>query len=101
MKKKNDGTVLLTATNELFLPSRLVYIVKDAARFKEWLSSFACFDWVEKESRWMWLYEAEARILNFPVEYDQLPPESVPVVIASCRMAPNGRFHVYLRATLR
>ncbi len=99
--KKTEGTLLLTVANELYLPSRLVYIVKDEAKFKERLSTLKCFDWVEHERRWTWLYEEEACLLDFPVEYKSLPPEAQPVVLASCRMAPNGRFHVYLRATIR
>jgi hypothetical protein len=100
MMNDPNRQVVMTTTNELFLPSRIIYRVIDRARVLAIFRGLRCMV-LEPSGRWTWNYEFEAKKMDFPPEYDQVPREHQPLVLASCYwVAPDG-LHVYVRSTLR
>jgi hypothetical protein len=92
---------LMTVTDEVFLPTRLVYEVYDVSRLREWLEKTSCIAWDAKRQRWTWIHCDAALKLNFPSAYDTVPEEQRPVVLASCYLVDDQTFHVYTRCGLR
>ena len=102
MKKTTPKRLpLMTVTDEVFLPTRLVYEVYDASRLREWLEMTSCMAWDARQSRWTWNHCDAALKLNFPPAYDTVPEEQRPVVLASCYLVDDQTFHVYARCGLR
>jgi hypothetical protein len=102
MKKKAPKRMpLATITNELFLPTRLVYEVYDARRLNSWLVNTSCMAWDERLERWVWLHCDAALDLDFAPAYDKVPKKSRPVVLATCYLVDDQTFHVYTRCGLR
>lgn len=102
MKKSTPKRLpLMTVTDEVFLPTRLVYEVYDAKRLREWLEQTSCMAWDAKRQRWTWIHCDAALKLNFPPAYDTVPEEQRPVVLASCYLVDDQTFHVYTRCGLR
>ncbi len=88
---------LMTLTDEVFLPTRLVYEVYDAKRLRSWLVKTSCMAWDARLRRWTWIHCDAALKLNFPPAYDTVPEEQRPVVLASCYLVDDQTFHVYTR----
>jgi len=101
MKNPKQRMAVMTATDELYLPTRLVYEVYDEKRLRAWLENTACVQWHPVKQGWTWVYEGAARKLGFPQVYDQVPAERQPVVLASCYLVNPQTFHVYTRCVLR
>src|SRR5438128_8733062 len=77
--QRSDGRrLMMTLTDELFLPTRIVYCVKDR---EELVSRFHN---LRLRTRWVWQYEFEATRIGFPVNYRRIPRERQPLVLASC-----------------
>ena len=91
----------MTTTNELYLPTRLVYEVYDVKQLQAWLQKTSGMAWDPEARRWAWDYDDDARKLKFPAVYDQLPVERQPVVLASCYLVDDHTFHVYTRCGFR
>lgn len=102
MKKTTPKRLpLMTVTDEVFLPTRLVYEVFDARLLRSWLVKTSCMAWDARQSRWTWNHCDAALKLNFPPSYDDVPEEQRPVVLASCYLVDDQAFHVYTRCGLR
>ena len=91
----------MTLTNELYLPTRLIYEVYDAKQLRAWLAKTSCISWDPGQRRWTWNYDGAARKLEFPPAYAQVPAERQPVVLASCYLVDDHTFHVYTRCGFR
>ncbi len=92
--------IVMTTTNELFLPARIIYRVADRARVLATFRGLRCMT-LEPSGRWTWNYEFEAKEMGFPPAYEEVPPERQPVVLAACYWVGSDGLHVYLRSTLR
>lgn len=92
--------LVMTTTNELFLPTRIVYRVVDRARVLGTFRGLRCMT-LEPSGRWTWNYEFEAKEMGFPPAYEEVPPERQPVVLAACYWVGADGLHVYVRSTLR
>ena len=102
MKKTTPKRIpLMTVTDEMFLPTRLVYEVYDASWLRSWLVTTSCMAWDARLRRWTWIHCDAALKLNFPPAYDTVPEEQRPVVLASCYLVDDQTFHVYTRCGLR
>ncbi|MHB9008261.1 MAG: hypothetical protein ACYDC1_15160 [Limisphaerales bacterium] len=101
MKRRDERIVVMTTTNELFLPTRLIYEVYDAGKLRARLDRLSCMSWDPAKRRWTWDYEGAARKMRFPPAYDQVPEERQPVVLASCYLVNDQTFHVYTRCGFR
>jgi len=95
------SAILKTTTDELFLPSRMVYRVFDHDQLVKRLSKLRCMPFDPSTNRWTWNYEAEAKKCGFPAAYENIPPERRPLLLASCYLIAPDTLHVYLRSTLR
>ena len=101
MKKPDQSMLVMTTTNELLLPSRIIYRVHDAQRLMTIFRKLRCMIWEPPKRRWTWNYEHEAKALGFPAAYEAVPPERQPLVLASCYLIDPHTLHVYVRSTLR
>jgi hypothetical protein len=103
MKSSHDATAatVMTLTDELYLPTRLVYEVYDAKRLRAWLSKTSCVSWNPVKLGWTWNYEGAARSLGFPPAYAKVPKAQQPVVLATAFLRDDHTFHVYTRSGFR
>jgi hypothetical protein len=80
----NEQKILQTTlTGEPVQPIRLYYEVRDKEPLIRCLHRLRCMDFDPKEERWVWLYEHEARTLEFRTPYASIPRQNRPVVIGS------------------
>lgn len=99
---KRDGwRLFMTTTNELFLPSRITYRVLNPLELVLKFQSLRSMIFEPHRNRWAWNYEFEARTLGFPDDYDRIPPERQPVVLAFCYLTAKDTLQVFVRSTLR
>jgi hypothetical protein len=103
MKSSHDASTatVMTLTEELYLPTRLVYEVYDVKRLRTWLRKTSCIQWNPVKLGWTWNYEGAARSLGFPPAYSNIPKAQQPVVLATGYLVDDHTFHVYTRCCLR
>jgi hypothetical protein len=100
--QRSDGRrLMMTLTDELFLPTRIVYLVKDREELLSRFHNLRCMMFDPFRTRWVWQYEFEATRIGLPVNYRRIPRERQPLVLPSCYLLDRGAMHVYLRSTLR
>ena len=100
--QRSDGRrLMMTLTDELFLPTRIVYRVKDREELLSKFQNLRCMMYDPFRVRWMWQHEFEATRIGFPVKYRLIPRERQPLVLASCYLLDRGAMHVYVRSALR
>lgn len=91
----------MTTTDELYLPTRLVYEVYDVKKLRAWHQKTSCMDWHPIKKGWTWNYIGAARKMGFPPAYDRVPKKYQPIVLASCYLVDDHTFHVYMRSVFR
>lgn len=101
MSKNNEASIIMTTTNELFLPTRLIYRVFKDKELAAVFRHLRCFQLDPTKNRYTWNFEHEAMKCKFPACYKKLPKQQQPVVLASCYMLGPDKLHVYLRSTFR
>ncbi len=101
MPENKKRVVVFTLTDELFLPSRLVYRVSNRPLLERKLAALASFEWEPFKNRWGWLYEHEAKGLGWPAAYERVPAERQPILLAACHLIGQDRLEVYLRSCER
>ncbi len=101
MKSPLKPIPVMTLTDELYLPTRLVYEVYDVKQLRAWLQKTACMDWNPVKRGWTWNYDGAVRKLEFPPSYAQVPKERQPVVLATGYLVNDHTFHVYTRCGFR
>ncbi len=102
MSDTEKQIVMMTTTNEVFLPTRLVYEVSYQEKtLREFLEKQSCIGWDPEKHRWTWGYEGAALKLKFSKEYSATPKKYQPIVLASCYLSDPKTFHVYTRCGLR
>src|SRR5881396_3488469 len=100
--QRSDGRrLMMTLTDELFLPTRIVYCVKDREELVSRFHNLRCMMFDTFRTRWAWQYEFEATPIGFPVNYRRIPRERQPLVLASCYLLGRSAMHVYMRSALR
>jgi hypothetical protein len=92
---------VMTLTDELFLPTRLVYEVYDAKRLRAWLRKTSCVQWNPVKQGWTWNYEGAVRSSGFPPAYAKVPKKHQPVILATGYLPDERTFHVYTRCGFR
>ena len=91
----------MTLTDELFMPTRLVYEVHDANQMRSWLDENTCFHWNTVKRAWTWNYDGTALKMDFPVSYAKVPKAQQPLVLATGYFVDEYSFHVYTRCGFR
>jgi hypothetical protein len=93
-----EKTLLATVTDEHFQPVRLHYQVLDQAGLLRAFRKLRCIDHDPGRGRWVWLYEYEAKKLQFRKSYAQLPKQLHPIVIGSFFLRDKDRLLLDLRS---
>jgi len=101
MRSSPKRVTVMTTTDELYLPTRLVYEVYDVKQLRAWLQKTSCMAWNPAKRCWTWDYDGAARKMEFPPAYDQVPKKCQPIVLASCYLVDDHTFHVYTRCGFR
>ena len=101
MSDTEKQIVMMTTTNEVFLPTRLVYEVYQERPLREFLGKQSCIGWDPEKHRWTWEYEGAALKLKFSKEYSVKAEKNQPVVLASCYLTDPKTLHAYTRCGLR
>jgi len=91
----------MTTTNELYLPTRLVYKVKNAAKLRRILDEHPAMVLDPSDKRWVWIYVPQLHRSEFPEIYAEADIEHDGIVIGSCRMPRKDTFYVFLRGHFR
>ena len=101
MENSSTQITLMTITDELFLPTRLVYEVYDANQLRAWLKKTTCVEWHPVKLGWTWNYDGAAIHMGFPLSYAKVPKAYQPLVLATGYLVDKHSFHVYTRCGLR
>ena len=101
MKTAPPRVLLKTSTDELFLPSRIVYHVWDEKELVTRLRQLRCMAFDRPGRRWTWNFEHEAKAMGFPAIYESGPAARQGVVLASGYLVDASTFHVYVRCVER
>ncbi len=101
MKTAPQRVLLKTSTDELFLPSRIVYRVWDEKQLVTGLRRLQCMAFDRQRGCWTWNFEHEAKAMGFPAIYESGPAARQGVVMASGYLVDASTFHVYVRCTER
>ena len=78
-----NNPLLCTMTDEVFQPVRLYYIVHNKSGVQVGFKKLRCMDYDPRGQRWTWLYDGEAKKLNFKVPYSEIPIEKRPIILGS------------------
>src|SRR6266852_2904033 len=96
-----DQVILATVTGEYFQPVRLHYRVFDHKGLLLAFNKLRCLVHVPTQQRWVWLYDHEAKHLEFKRSYAQISEHLHPVVIGSFFLRTNDRLLLDLRCCER
>lgn len=93
--------LLANMTGELCQPMRIYYQVPDRLRFERKLRSLKCMQSDPAKGRWVWLFHAEARRLEFERGYLDIPKRRRPIVLGRFRFASAAEAYLELRSPER
>lgn len=93
--------LLVTLTREPFQPVRLSYTIPNKAFVTARLRPLQCVVEAPREQCWQWLFEAEAKALEFGGGYDQVPPGARPIVLGRLRFPKRGGMVLQTNSVLR
>lgn len=96
-----EKSILATVTGEYFQPVRLHYRVSDQHGLLAAFKKLRCVDHDPSGGRWVWLYDFEARHLQFQRSYAEIPKDLRPIVIGSFFLRSAGELHLDLRSPER
>jgi hypothetical protein len=78
--EKEIGT---TVTGEIFQPVRLHYQVFNYHKIEKDFNRLRCIEFDTSRNRWVWLYNEEAKSINFENKFSSIPEEIRPIIIGS------------------
>ena len=90
--------LLATMTGELFQPARLYYAIPGRTIVTERLRCLECMVKSPLESRWQWLYHAEAKAISIGNGYDAVPNEKRPIILGSIRFTSNKEMTIQVNS---
>lgn len=73
----------MTVTGEIFQPVRLHYKVLNRKKVEKCFDRLRCIEFDASQNRWVWLYDEEAKDIDFKNTLSSLPEEICPVIIGS------------------
>ena len=95
---ENDA-IMATLTGEYTQPVRLCYKVYDKqAIHSKIFKNLKCMSFDSPNSRWVWLFDHEAKNLSFEKKYQDLPKHLHPIVIGSFFSDNDDEMHLDLRS---
>jgi hypothetical protein len=96
-----DKPILATLTGEYFQPVRLHYEVFNHEDLVRAFKKLRCLDFDPTQQRWVWLYDYEAKNLQFKQSYSQIPKHLHPMVIGSIFVRDKDKMLLDLRSCER
>ncbi len=87
----NNKPVICTMTNEVFQPVRLYYTIHNKSAVQVAFMKLRCMDYDPRGARWTWLYDGEAKKLDFKVPYSEIPVEKRPIILGSFYSRTDGQ----------
>ncbi|MGC8642846.1 MAG: hypothetical protein ACP5XB_23550 [Isosphaeraceae bacterium] len=101
MASKAERQILATLTGELYQPVGLHCEVLDQSGLKQAFEKLRCLDYDRTQNRWVWLYDHEAKGLQFQKSHADLPAEARPIVLGSIYLRVKGQFLLDLHSCER
>jgi len=95
----NEKKLLLTVTGETFHPARIYYHVYDRKKLLSLLGTLKCMQFDNLHTRWVWLYEGEAKQLRFKNSYSSIPKAQRPIVLGSLYLRKEDEAFIDLRSS--
>jgi hypothetical protein len=96
-----DKPILATMTGEFFQPVRLHYQVLDHKGLLRAFKTLRCLEHDPTQQRWVWLYDHEAKTLQFRRSYADFPKDLHPIVIGSFFLRTKDKLLLDLRSCER
>ncbi len=93
--------IIQTTTDEPYLPTRLVYTVRQPDTLRRWFERHPAMTWDTDLRRWTWNYHRKLRKLGFPAAYEEAVRRQGGLVLASCYLVDRKTLHVYTRSGVR
>ncbi|MEI6332988.1 MAG: SEC-C metal-binding domain-containing protein [Methylococcaceae bacterium] len=95
----DSNAVTATLTGEYTQPVRLCYKVYDKhALHSKIFKNMKCMSYDSPNSRWVWLFDHEAKNLSFEQKYNEIPKHLRPIVIGSFFSANDDEMHLDVRS---
>jgi hypothetical protein len=79
----SERTIGMTVTGEVFQPVRLYYKVLNRNKIEKDFNRLRCIEFDASKNRWVWLYDGEAKSIDFQNKFSSLPEEIHPIIIGS------------------
>jgi hypothetical protein len=83
-----------TLTGELFQPIRLYYLVHSKSAVQVAFNKLRCMDFDKPGDRWTWLYDDEAKKLQFEKPWSSIPPDRRPIILGSFYTRVDGEMYL-------
>ncbi len=96
-----NRSIMATLTGDFFQPVRLCYQVLNQPGLERAFGTLGCLKYDAPRNRWVWLYEDEARTLQFQRSYVEFPKELRPIVIGTFFMRAEDTLLLDLRSCER
>lgn len=90
--------LVVNVTGEPLQPARIYYSVQDRAGVLRAFKKIRCVDHDPPKNRWVWLWEEEAKKLEFPKSYGSIPPKLHPIVIGAFTFRGSDQLMLDLRS---
>jgi len=99
--EKTQDQLLATVTGELCQPVRIYYRVSDKNAVNKKFGALKCMQADMVRRRWVWLFDGEARDLEFAKKYRDIPKKRRPIVIGSFYSRTPTEMYLDLRSIER
>lgn len=99
--KSPEKSLSRTVTGEIHQPIRLYYEMYRPEKVITALSRLKCIQRDPQKNRFVWLYQEEAKSLEFSVPYNEINPEMHPIVIGSFVIKPKNILICDIRSVKR
>lgn len=100
--KKEDRKLLLTGTEELYMPVRLYYKIHNKHGLLKAIKKLKCICFAENDNTHFAIsYFKEAKKLDLGIHYQDVPSELYPINLADCYLKPNSTLCIDLKSLRR
>lgn len=82
---------LMNSTEEIFQFIRIHYQLLNKDELGKTFTKLKCMEYDAGQKRWVWLFQAEAKKINFNKSYHKLPKHLQPIVLGSFFMPTDER----------
>jgi len=98
---KAQRQLLATVTGEICQPVRIYYYVRDKNAVNKKFRGLQCMQSDPVARRWVWLFDGEAKDLEFEKQYRDIPKKLRPIVIGSFYFRPPSEMYLDVRSIER